>query len=56
MTQEWQGCQEKLDIKTSRLQEVIHPISAHKPQKVGGPGTKVLSNQANIRLGISDVV
>ena len=56
MAREWQEFQERLDIETSRLQEVIHPISAHKPRKVDGPGTKVLSNQVSMHLAISDAV
>ena len=56
MVQERQGSQDKFDIETSRPQEVIRPISAHRPRKVDGPRTKVLSNQADIHLVIFDAV
>ena len=56
MVQERQGSQEKLGIQTSRLQEVIRPISAHKPRKVDGPRIRVLSNQADMQPVIFDAV
>lgn len=54
MVQEQRGSQEKFDIEMSRPQEVIRPISAHKPRKVDGPKTKVLSNQTDIHSAIFD--
>lgn len=54
MVQERQGSQETFDIETSRPPGVKRPISAHKPRKVDGPRTEVLSNQADIHLAIFD--
>ena len=56
MVQERQGSREKYDKEMSHPQEVIRPISVHKPRKVDGPRTKVLSNQADMHLAISDAV
>ena len=56
MAQERQESQEKLDIETNRLQEVLRPISAHKPRKVDGPRIKVLAIQVDMHLAIFDAV